>query len=161
MVRVRVRVRVIASLASLSPLWNRLPLLPGGPFQRVFVFAISLGIFIPFSCFSFLFRVRSCSPSTAPGDIDPRDVHFAGVFQIQVWHDFGSGNGTLSPPETDGSIGFSLSVINQWGRGFHFMPGGFELGDRCFGPQLFRVVDIWTNLLERDAILSSLGVALP
>ena len=34
------------------PLGNRLPLLLGGPFQRFFVFSISLGIFGPFFLFS-------------------------------------------------------------------------------------------------------------
>ena len=34
------------------PLGNRLPLLPGGPFQRFFVFSISLGTFGPFFLFS-------------------------------------------------------------------------------------------------------------
>ena len=51
------------------PLGDRLLSLLGGPFQRVFVFSISPGTFIPFSLFPFFlvsFRVRACTPKTAP-----------------------------------------------------------------------------------------------
>ena len=51
------------------PLGNRLLLILAGPFQRFFVFSISLGTFILSVLFSFFllsFRVRACTPSTAP-----------------------------------------------------------------------------------------------
>ena len=95
------------------------------------------------------------------GGIDPGDLRFRPriIPVVDVWNNFGSGDGNVSPrgtvgprrwaegrlPPRVGYMSVSQLANSQLGWSFHTLRGGIDPGDLRFRPRVVGGVEMWND----------------